>query len=242
MAVAIDHRPDRRPDRQQSITEPATDRPYLRAWLHAGGVPLAALLGIVLVPAAPTAQLRLALAVFAVTACALFATSAAFHRGSWSPSMHGVLMRADYANIHLWIAASTTALAVALSEVRLDLPPEGNPLVPLTPVWAAALAGAVATIVRPVTSRWWRIGGYVVVGNLAAVSLVGFAPALEGSVAALILAGGAAYALGGMVYGFRFPNPSPRWFGYHEVFHALTVLGFGAHAAAVWLAIAGGAV
>lgn len=214
------------------VTPPALDAPHLRGWLHAGAVPLAALAGAVLVGAARTAPVRAALLVFALSACGLFATLAAFHRGRWSAATHGWLMRADYANIHLWIATSTTALVVALAE---------DPMPRLLPVWAAALFGAAATVVRPILSRWWRMAAYLVVGVLATAALAAFLPLAGGPVTTLVVASGASYGVGGLVYGFRFPDPSPRWFGYHEVFHALTILGFGAHGLAVWLAITPGA-
>ncbi|MBK8436511.1 MAG: hemolysin III family protein [Austwickia sp.] len=204
------------------------ERPYLRGWLHAVAAPLAVLTGAVLVSAAGTVLLRLALAGFAVAACALFATSAAFHRGRWSPSMHGLLMRADYANIHLWIAASATALAVALA---------GDPAPQLRLVWAVALLGVGTTLVRPIASRWLRTGGYLLSGHLAMASMAAVVPGVDTSVTALIVAGCLAYGLGGVVYAARRPDPWPRWFGFHEVFHALTVLGFAAHGAAIWVAI-----
>ena len=56
------------------------------------------------------------------------------------------------------------------------------------------------------------------------------------AVAVLLVAGGLLYTLGGVVYGLKRPNPSPTWFGFHEVFHAFTILAFIAHYVAVSLA------
>lgn len=140
-----------------------------------------------------------------------------------------VVLLADHANIHLWIAASTTALAVA---------PGGDAGAGLASLWAVALLGAAATLARPIRSRWWRIAANALAGYLAAAALAAYPVPAGGLVGVLVAAGGASYAVGGLVYGLRFPDPSPRWYGYHEVFHALTIVGFGAHAAAIWLPLA----
>ena len=45
----------------------------------------------------------------------------------------------------------------------------------------------------------------------------------------LLALGGALFSLGAVVYARRRPDPWPTFFGYHEVFHALVVLGVSVH-------------
>jgi hemolysin III len=84
--------------------------------------------------------------------------------------------------------------------------------------------------------RWLYVPVYVALGWVAVVYLPAFAAAGT-TVLALVVTGGLLYTLGGLVYGLRRPDPSPRWFGFHEVFHALTVLAFAAHCAGLAVAV-----
>src|SRR6185312_16381934 len=92
----------------------AAVKPRLRGWIHAGTFPLALAAGIVLVALAPTERARIGAAVFAVTATLLFGTSAVYHRGTWSPRLHGLLKRLDHSNIFLIIAGTYTPFALLL--------------------------------------------------------------------------------------------------------------------------------
>jgi len=192
--------------------------------------PIAAVAGVVLVATAPTRQSRLAAAVFAVTASLLFGTSALLHRGSWSPGTESLLRRLDHANIYLIIAGTYTPFAV------LALPSsDGRTL--LLIVWSGALAGAALRVFWTSAPRWLTTALYVIVGWVA----IFYVPELiEGAgvpAVLLIVVGGVLYTLGAIVYGTRRPNPSGEWFGFHEVFHALTIAAFVAHYAAVWIVV-----
>lgn len=203
-------------------------RPKFRGWLHAGTFPLSVAAGIVLVTLAPH-DARLPLAVFSFTAALLFGVSALYHRGRWSPAMFGVLKRLDHANIFLIIAGTYTPFTVLL------LPP-GPARVLLWVVWTGALAGVAFRVLWVGAPRWLYVPVYVALGWVAVMYLPDF---LHGGIAAfaLVVGGGALYTLGGLVYGIRRPNPSPRWFGFHEVFHALTVAAFAAHYVGLWLLV-----
>src|SRR6476646_322191 len=209
-------------------------QPHLRGWIHAGTFPVALAAGIVLVCLAPTGTARLGAAVFGLTAAMLFGTSAVYHRGTWSPRVQGVLTRLDHSNIFLIIAGTYTPFALLL------LPPEQSRTLLLI-VWAGALAGVLFRVLWVGAPRWLYTPVYVALGWVAVFY---FGPLLQRGgvvVMTLIAVGGLLYTLGAVVYGTKRPNPSPRWFGFHEVFHALTVVGYACHYIAVSMASYGSA-
>jgi hemolysin III len=207
----------------------AAVKPLLRGWIHLGMAPLALVAGIVLVVASPTPEARWSTAVFALTSVLLFGTSAVYHRGTWSPRVAGALRRLDHSNIFLIIAGTYTPLAVLL------LPPSTARLL-LWVVWVGAVLGLTGRVLWLGAPRWLYTPIYVALGSVALGFLPQFSSSGGADVVALVVTGGVAYIAGAVVYGLKRPNPSPRWFGFHEVFHVLTVIGFGCHYAAVWLA------
>ena len=205
-------------------------KPHLRGWIHAGTFPVALAAGIVLVCLAPTGTARLGAAVFGLTAAMLFGTSAVYHRGTWSPRVQGVLKRLDHSNIFLIIAGTYTPFALLL------LPPEQSRTLLLI-VWTGALAGVLFRVLWVGAPRWLYTPVYVALGWVAVFY---FGPLLQRGgvvVMTLIAVGGLLYTLGAVVYGTKRPNPSPRWFGFHEVFHLFTVAAFVVHYVAASLAV-----
>jgi hemolysin III len=203
----------------------AVVKPRLRGWLHLGTFPVSVLAGFVLVAIPQEPRARLASAVFAVTASLLFGISALYHRGNWGPRTTEVLKRIDHANIFLIIAGSYTPFALLLlSDSRATLM--------LAIVWTGAILGVLLRSVWINAARWVSAPVYIALGWTA----VFFVPdLLDAGVATFVLlcVGGALYTAGGVIYGLRRPNPSPRWFGFHEVFHSLTVAGWIVHYVAV---------
>ena len=204
-------------------------KPRLRGWIHAGVAPFVLVASIVLVALSPTPAARWANAVFGMSAVMLFGTSAIYHRGTWSPRVAGVLRRLDHTNIFLIIAGTYTPLAVLLL-------PAATARTLLLVVWSGALVGLLARIFWLNAPRWVYVPIYVALGWVA----VGFMPQFWQSggptIVWLVAGGGLAYTVGAVVYGTKKPNPSPRWFGFHEIFHALTVVGYGCHFVAVAIA------
>lgn len=211
----------------------AAIKPRLRGWIHAGTAPLALAGGVLLVGLAPTDATRWATAAFALSGVLLFGTSAVYHRGTWSPPVARVLRRLDHTNIFLVIAGTSTPLSVALLE-----PPLQRTLLLVS--WGGALLGTLARVLWLGAPRWLYVPVYVALGWVSVGFLPQFWDAVNGpAIVWLIAVGGLAYTTGAVVYGTKRPNPSPRWFGFHEIFHVLTVVGFVSHAVAVGLALDG---
>ncbi|MEU2630707.1 hemolysin III family protein [Kitasatospora sp. NPDC007106] len=201
----------------------------MRGWLHAGAFPLSLAAGTVLIALPRRAPAAAACSVYALSACLLFATSAVYHRRTWGPRGEAVLRRLDHANIFLIIAGTHTPLAVLLLPARQQV-------VLLTAVWAGALAGIAFRTLWIGAPRWLYTPCYVALGWVAVFYLPDFARTGGTAVVVLVITGGLLYTAGAVVYGLRRPDPSPSWFGFHEVFHALTVAAFSAHYTAILLA------
>jgi len=211
-------------------------KPKLRGWLHAATAPLALAAGIVLVALSPTASTRIGSTAFALSALLVFTVSAIYHRGTWSPRTWAFLRRFDHANIFVLIAGTYTPYALLFlhGSARTTL---------LVVVWAAAIAGVLFRVFWTDAPRWLYTPMYIALGWAAVFFIPQF---MEGAdkfssgvaIATLVLVavGGVLYTLGGVVYGLKRPNPSPRWFGFHEVFHSFTILAFAAHYVGVSLA------
>ena len=201
-------------------------KPRLRGWLHAGTFPVAVAAGIVLVALAGGPRARTACAIYAAAAALLFGVSALYHRGDWSPRVDRLLRRLDHANIFVFIAATYTPLALLLLTGR-------SRVALLVVIWVAAVTGVLFRLLWLGAPRWLYTVLYVVIGWTALGWMDQFAAAAGRVVLAFIVAGGLAYSAGALVYGLRRPNPSPRWFGFHEIFHACTIAGFAAHYTAI---------
>lgn len=203
-------------------------KPRLRGWLHAVMVPVAVGAGIALMVGAPTAAGTLASAVFVLAGVLLFTVSAGYHTRGWSERTRVWLRRWDHANIFVLIAGSYTPFAV------LMLPP-GSARLLLIVVWVGALLGVAFQILWVHAPRWLYVPIYVGLGWAAIFFAGEFAAAGEPLVLTLVVLGGVLYTLGAVVYGARWPDPAPTWFGFHEIFHGLTIAAFVAHYVGVWL-------
>jgi hemolysin III len=173
-------------------------------------------LGLVLIAVAHNAAARWAAAVYTLGITAMYATSALYHRGHWSPATKQRLRRADHSMILVGIAATYTPVAV----VGLD---RHSAVILLGVVWLFALAGIVVQLFWLHAPRWLVAGLYVVIGWTA----LAFVPVLWHELGVLtfllVVAGGVVYSVGARVYSTRRPDPRPAVFGFHEVFHALVI-------------------
>jgi hemolysin III len=211
-------------------------KPKLRGWLHLGTAPLTLAAGIVLIVLSPDALTRVGSALFTGTAVILFTVSAIYHRGSWSPTVWAFLRRFDHSNIFLLIAGSYTPFALVLLEGT-------QRTLLLSIVWTGAVLGVLFRVFWTGAPRWLYVPIYIALGWAAVFFIPGFARGafelgvgIGTAVLVLIIVGGGLYTLGGVVYAFKRPDPSPRWFGFHEVFHTFTILAFTSHYVGVSLA------
>lgn len=209
---------------------PTIDKPLLRGWLHLGAAPLALIAGMALMVFAPTLEGRISSGIFTLTAVMLFGTSAVYHRGKWSPNAQAVLRRMDHANIFLIIAGTYTPLTVMLLEgtTRIAV---------LIVVWVGALLGVLFRILFLHAPRWLYVPMYVALGWVAIGYIRPFYETGGAAVVWLVVAGGLCYTVGAVFYGFKWPGKSARYFGFHEIFHSLTIAGFVCHYIAAAIAV-----
>ena len=201
-------------------------RPLLRGVLHEAAFAVAVAAGIVFVAETDGARRTVAATVFACSAATMLALSAVYHRVTWSPRARLRMRRADHAGIYVLIAGTYTpvgllALHGVLQKVVLGV------------VWSGAAAAIVLKLAWVHAPKW--LSAVIAIGlgwvGVAAVPQVARADGLAPVV--LIAAGGLAYTAGGIVYARRRPDPIPTVFGYHELFHALTLVGLGLQYAAI---------
>jgi hemolysin III len=197
------------------------EKPSWRGWIHAGTFPVAVVLGIILVIAADGATATMGSAVFFASSLLLFGISALYHRVNWSPGVKAVFRRIDHANILLLIAGTYTPLSLLLL-------PDDKARLLLVMVWTGALLGIGFRIFWLGAPRWLYVALYLLLGWAAVVYIVDFFRA-NWITMTLVAIGGLCYSLGAVVYGLKRPNPFPRVFEFHEIFHSLTVIAFICH-------------
>ncbi len=201
-------------------------KPQLRGVSHQFAFFVALGAGAVLTATAGSARATAVAAIYAATLAAMFGISAAYHRIAWRPRAHAIWQRADHAAIFLFIAGTYTPITV----LALDAP-AGSRLLVL--VWIGAALGVTQAIVWPRAPRGIAAGLYAALGWV----IVAYWSDVRGAVSmlprTLLVIGGALYTAGALTYALRRPDPVPRVFGYHEVFHALVIAACLCHFAAV---------
>lgn len=205
-------------------------KPRLRGMLHLINTPIALVAGLVLLVLVDDIVLRIGCAVWTITAIMLFGHSAAYHRGRWSQKVEQVLRRIDHSNIAIFIAGTYTPLALALLGGR-------SQLAILALIWGCAIAEVVFRTLWLGAPRWLYVALYLVMGWAAVLWLPSFWASGGPAVVILLVAGGLFYSAGAVIYACKRPNPSPVWFGFHELFHAGTILGAVCHWVAILLAV-----
>ena len=210
-------------------------KPKLRGWLHLGIAPLTLAGGIVLIALSPNTVTRVGSALFTGTAVILFTVSAIYHRGTWSPRVWAFLRRFDHSNIFLLIAGSYTPFSLLLLEGT-------ERVVLLSVVWSGAVLGVLFRVFWAGAPRWLYLPIYLALGWAAVFFIPSFAQGAQDlgvgigtAVLVLVLLGGGLYTIGGLVYGFKRPDPWPSWFGFHEIFHTFTLLAFLCHWTGIFL-------
>lgn len=215
-----------------AIKESATEsikavKPKFRGVSHEWAFFLSLGLGISLLMLADTPKKSLAVGIYAASLCALFGTSALYHRINWKSVKSRMLMRRlDHSMIFLLIAGTVTPFAL------LSMTGTWSTAI-LIAVWSAAAIGIVIELIWIHSPKWVSALMYVAVGWVGAIAfphIVGGAGVWAGL---LIATGGLLYTAGAVIYATGRPNPSPTYFGYHEVFHLFVIGAAAFHFAAV---------
>ena len=201
-------------------------KPRLRGVIHQYAFFVALVVGALLLAFAPSGEGRVAIGIYAVTLAGLFGISALYHRVNWSPGARRWMRRLDHSMIFVFIAGTYTPFALLVLDGTFST-------VVLAGMWGGALGGVILQLVWTDAPRWVAAGVYIGLGWLA----VGTLPELLGAVGAvavgLISFGGVLYTIGGVVHATQRPDPVPAVFGFHEVFHTLTVVAAAAQCAAI---------
>ena len=194
--------------------------------------PLALVAGLVLITITTELRGRVTLTIFTLTAVSLFTCSAIYHRVPWGPSAKAIWRRIDHANIPLLIAGTYTPFAIYL----LD---KSQAVILLSLVWGGALLSGVFRVFWLGAPRWLYVPIYLALGWAALIYLPDFYRNGGLAVLLLVATGGILYSLGAIIYAVKWPNFSINWFGFHELFHAMTAAAFISHFIAAILVIVG---
>jgi hemolysin III len=196
-------------------------KPLLRGVSHQIAAFVAAPASLVLVAAARGPVARSGAAIYGASLFTLFLVSTVFHRPTWSPRVRSWIGRLDNSAVFLFIAGTYTPICLLLGGS------EGHGL--LSVAWAGAVLGIVLTLAWPNAPKPLMAGIYVLLGWVFAPALAGLRIAMGGEGVRLLILGGLAYTTGALVYALRRPDPLPRVFGYHEIFHLLVIVGAVCH-------------
>jgi hemolysin III len=197
-------------------------RPKLRGIIHLIMSPLALVAGLTLITITSELRGRITLTIFTLTAVSLFTCSAIYHRVPWSPAAKAVWRRIDHANIPLLIAGTYTPFSIYLLEKE-------KAVILLSIVWAGALLSGIFRVFWLTAPRWLYVPIYLGLGWAAFVYFPDFYRSGGLLVFILIALGGLLYSAGAIIYAIKRPNFSINWFGFHELFHALTAAAFVSH-------------
>jgi len=197
-------------------------KPRFRGFIHLLAFSSALTLAPILIVVTPGIADRFIMAIYGVAIVGLFGFSALYHRNDWSERGMSIIRRIDHSMIFIATAATHTPIAL------IALPP-GPGWTLFAIVWTGAALGIAGRLFFTSAPYWMVSIPYVVVGwcSLFVINHVWDALGVAGFT--LLLVGGALYTVGAIIYAAHRPNPWPMSFGYHEIFHALTVAGAACH-------------
>jgi hemolysin III len=211
------------PPRVESV--PARVKPSLRGVFHELGFYAAVALAVPLITTAPSGRARFAAAIFAACVAGCFGASAVYHRPTWRPHVRSWLARLDHAGIYLLIAGTYTPVCLLVMTAPWRH-------VVLAIVWSGAGAAILLKVFWVRAPKWLAALIALVLGWIAVVAFGQLLRIGTGGLLFLV-AGGLLYTAGAVVYARRRPDPVPHAFGYHELFHLLTIAAAGCQYAAI---------
>jgi hemolysin III len=192
--------------------------------------PLSLVAGLTLITLANELRGRITLGIFTLTAVTLFTCSALYHRVAWTDKNRAIWRRIDHSNISILIAGTYTPFAVYLLK-----PSQTKTL--LIVAWGGAILISLLRIFWLSAPRWLYVAGYISLGWAAVFYMPQFLQSGGVAIFILILTGGVLYSAGGVIYALKKPNFSFNWFGFHELFHAMTAAAFICHFIAAVLTV-----
>ena len=200
----------------------------MRGWFHifAALGSIAATVGLLLRTLDDPLRL-LSLLVFGLSTIELYTVSAIYHVGWWKGRRRTVLRALDHANIFVLIAGTYTPICVNVLSgwLRIAL---------LALIWLLALVGVAGAVFTLRLPRWVSTGLYIVMGWVALISAPVLIRLLPWEAIGLLVGGGVLYTIGALFYALKRPNPFPRVFGYHEIFHLFVIAGGTAFVVMIW--------
>ncbi|MEM7141801.1 MAG: hemolysin III family protein [Actinomycetota bacterium] len=197
-------------------------KPFFRGRSHEYAFVVALTLAPIMIVVTPGIVPRFVVALYVSAIAGLFGISALYHRVDWSPRARARMKRLDHSMIFVAIAGTYTPIAAfALSP--------GVARIVLPVVWVGAIAGIAVRNLWPEAPKPLATAPYVAVGWVAMFVMVDVWRSLGVAGFTLVAVGGVLYTVGAAIYAFRRPNPWPRLFGYHEIFHLLVIAGAALH-------------
>jgi hemolysin III len=223
--------PNNQPE-QKPVVEMTTfeheEKPLLRGWSHAFASVAAVIVTIgLLAQTYHDAPRFMSLLIFGVSMIALYGVSSTYHLGNWRGRVFEVLTAIDHANIFVFIAGAYTPICVNLlsGQFRVGM---------LVTIWILAGLGVICSVFALRVPRWIMTSMYIGMGWISLILLPQVLNAVSLAPVLLLLTGGILYTLGAICYAIRRPNPLPRLFGFHEIFHLCVVAGTVAVTAVIW--------
>jgi hemolysin III len=209
--------------------------PLLRGVLHQWAFWFALAAAVGLVAFAPAGPARIAALVYGAGLCAMLAASALYHRYRCSPRVRSILCRLDHSAIYLFMAASYTPVGLLVLDGTLRWAVLGT-------VWAGCLGGVALSVAWVTAPRLLFAVSYVALGWTIVIAFPQLVSELDAAALALFAAGGVLYSAGAVIYALQRPDPWPRTFGFHEIFHALVIAAAVTHfvAMAGWVILPAG--
>ncbi len=217
------------PSLPASSASPLPAKPLMRGWFHAAGAVASIITTVVLAWQSRHDSIKLAsLLIFGATMITLYTVSATYHIGRWPATPARLLRIFDHTNIALFIAGTYTPLCVNLlaGPARVAL---------LVAIWTLAALNVVVAFLTGRVPRWLAPALYVAMGWVAVFAMPPLLAALTWRGVALLFAGGLLYSIGALVYARRWPNPFPKVFGFHEIFHLFVIAGSVVFVLVMWL-------
>jgi hemolysin III len=199
------------------VTSPALAKPVLRGVLHQYAFSVSLVVGTLLIVGSDGTRRQAAAAVFAGSVAACFGASALYHRVTWTPRLRLWMRRVDHAGVYLLIAGTYTPVGLLVLDGSWRL-------VVLATVYVGAGVAVILKFAWVEAPKWLAALVGIALGWVGVVVLPQLAVRLDPAAVALLGAGGIAYTMGAIIYARGRPDPFPGMFGYHELFHALTVV------------------